>query len=325
MKITLTYNEKRSDAEREAEFDSRDAIAAIARLLASLGHVAVPLDVTGSIPRLATALRRIKPDVVFNFAEGERGAFREAFYPALFEQLALPHTGSAASALAVCMDKALAKRVVASARVRVPRGRVVRSPADPLGDLEPPLIVKPNLEGSSKGVTPASVISEPGKLHAAVAAALARYPGGVLVEEWIPGREVAVGWVRGIGLLPPIEYRFEGQIYDFALKHTHPERVDVRVPAELSDPVAARLQRAASRAFEALGIEGYGRADFRITPEGEVVFLEMNPLPSLTLAAGHDELYVAAAAIGRSPTELLAAILDAVPAARFDQIDLVAV
>jgi D-alanine-D-alanine ligase len=225
------------------------------------------------------------------------------------------------------MDKALAKRVVAGARVRVPRGRLVRSAVDPLADLEPraPAIVKPNLEGSSKGITPASVVTEPGQLRAVVAAALARYPAGVLVEEWIPGREVAVGWVSGIGLLPPIEYRFDGPIYDFALKHTHPERVDVRVPADLPDAVAARLKRAASRAFEALGIEGYGRADFRITPDGEVVFLEMNPLPSLTLAAGHDELYVAAAAIGRSPRELLAAILDAVPAARFDQIDLVAV
>ena len=325
MKIALTYNEKRSDAEREAEFDSRDAIAAIARLVASLGHVAVPIDVTGSIPRLTAELQRIAPDIVFNFAEGERGAFREAFYPALFEQLALPHTGSSASTLAVCMDKALAKRVVAGARVRVPRGRLVRSAADPLGDLEPPLIVKPNLEGSSKGITAASLITEPGELRTAVTAALARYPGGVLVEEWIPGTEVAVGWVNGIGLLPPIEYRFDGPVYDFALKHLHPERVDVRVPAELSDAVAARLRRAASRTFEALGIEGYGRADFRVTPDGEVVFLEMNPLPSLTLAAGHDELYVAAAAIGRSPRDLLAAILDAVPSARLDQIDLVAV
>ena len=76
---------------------------------------------------------------MFNFAEDERGTFREAFYPALFEQLGLVHTGSSASALALCLDKVIAKRIVAAAGVRVPddRGRRV--------------IVKPRFEGSSKG------------------------------------------------------------------------------------------------------------------------------------------------------------------------------
>jgi D-alanine-D-alanine ligase len=316
MKIALTYNEKKSSGEREAEFDARESIAAIARLVASLGHAVVPVDVTGSIPRLTTELARLSPDLVLNFAEGERGAFREAFYPALFEQLGLPHTGSAAAALALCMDKALAKRVVAGARVRVPRGRLVRSTSDPLGDLIAPLIVKPNLEGSSKGITARSVVTETAQLRSTVAAALARYPGGVLVEELVPGMDVAVGWVDGVGLLPSIWYRHDGVIYDYALKHETPDRVEVVIPSPLPDATAARLAVAATRAFIALGIEGYGRADFRITPAGEVVFLEMNPLPSLTLAAGHDELYVAAAKIGRSPRELLAAILDAVPQVR---------
>src|SRR6185503_14155983 len=104
-----------------------------------------------SIPRLVDELARAAPDVVLNFAESERGAFREAFYPALFEQLGLPHTGSSASTLAVCLDKALAKRVVAGARVRVPRGRLVRALDDPwlaappeLAGAPLPAIVKPN-------------------------------------------------------------------------------------------------------------------------------------------------------------------------------------
>jgi D-alanine-D-alanine ligase len=310
VKIAITYNEKRTAAEREAEFDSREAIATIARMVAGLGHVVVPLDVTGSIPRLVTELGRIAPDLVFNFAEGERGAFREAFYPSLFEQLGLTHTGSSASTLAVCLDKALAKRVVAGARVRVPRGRLVRSATDPYDDLDAPVIVKPNLEGSSKGITQASVITDRTRLRDAVDGALVQYPTGVLVEELIEGRDVAVGWFAGVGLLPPIGYSYAGAIYDYALKHITPERVQVQIPAPLEDAVAARLASAATRAFSALGVEGYGRADFRITPDGDVVFLEMNPLPSLTLAVGHDELYVAAAVGGRAPRELLSAIID---------------
>lgn len=310
MKIAVTYNEKRTTDERDAEFDTRDAIATVAGMIAGLGHVVVPVDVTGTIPRLATELARLAPDLVFNVAEGERGAFREGFYSALFEQLGLPHTGSSASTLAVCLDKALAKRVVASARVRVPRGRLLRSTREPYDDLEGPLIVKPNLEGSSKGITQASVVVERARLHATIRDALARYPTGILVEELIAGRDVAVGWFAGIGMLPPIGYCYEGAIYDYALKHITPERVEVQIPAPLEDAVAARLTSAATRAFAALGVEGYGRADFRITPEGEVVFLEMNPLPSLTLATGHDELYVAAAACGRAPGDLLSAIID---------------
>ncbi|HEU0031377.1 MAG TPA: hypothetical protein VFQ53_12140 [Kofleriaceae bacterium] len=320
MRIALTFNQRRGDCspddESQAEFDTLDAIATIARLVASLGHHVTPIDVTGSIPALVDRLTKLAPDVVLNLAEGERGAFREAFYPALFEQLGLPYTGSAPATLAVCLEKALAKRVVASARVRVPRGELVRD-ADALCDLPGPLIVKPNSEGSSKGITRASVIDDPACLRDRVRTLLARYPGGVLVEEFVVGIDVAVGWVDGLGLLPAIWYRYDDPdplaIYDYARKHVHPDCVENVVPAPLGEDVTRRLEDAARRAFGALGVRGYGRADFRITPEGDVVFLEMNPLPSLTLATGHDELYVAAARTGTSVRGLLAAILEAVP------------
>nr|HEX4312851.1 hypothetical protein [Kofleriaceae bacterium] len=298
MKIAVTYNEKRSLDERDAEFDTRDAIDGVARRVAALGHDVVAIDVTGSIARLERELARAAPDVVLNFAEGERGAFREAFYPALFAQLGLRCTGSAPSALALCMDKQLAKRVVAAAGVDVPRDDGER------------VIVKPRFEGSSKGITAASVMAR-GELAAALPAARARYPDGVIVEELVPGIDVAVGWVAGLGLLPPMWARYDGEIYDYALKHVTPERVQVVIPAPLAPPVRAALDDAARRAFDALGVRGYGRADFRVSPAGRVVFLEMNPLPSLTFATGHDELYAAAAAAGHDPPSLLSAILAA--------------
>jgi D-alanine-D-alanine ligase len=319
MRIALTYNQKRAASAHpdatDAEFDSRDAIAAIAQLVAELGHRVVPIDVSGPIPALIARLARTAPDLVLNFAEGERGAFREAFYPALFEQLGLAHTGSAASTLAVCLDKALAKRVVAGARVRVPRGRLVRAldaaARWQLAQLPLPAIVKPNFEGSSKGITAASIARDRGQLADLVAGALARYPDGVLVEELVDGIDIAVGWFAGIGRLPPIWYRHDAEIYDYALKHVTPERVQLAIPPPLSETVLHRLDVAATRTFAALGVAGYGRVDFRVTPDGEVVFLEMNPLPSLTLASGHDELYLAAAQLGHAPRALLAAVLDA--------------
>jgi D-alanine-D-alanine ligase len=316
MRIALTFNLKRSGSEAEAEFDSLETVHAIARMLASLGHVVTPIEVTRPVEEIVGELRRIAPDLVFNMAEGTRGKFREALLPALCEQLGIAHTGSSASVLALCMDKALAKRVVAGARVRTPWGRLVRSTSDPLPPLRVPVIVKPNFEGSSKGITQASIVADPAKVGDVVREQLARYPGGVLVEEYIDGTDVAVGWVEGLGVLPAIAYDYPAtgphRIYDLDLKQGPAERIELVIPATLSPAATAALQTAATRVFDALGVAGYGRADFRVTEDGHVFFLEMNPLP--TLDPDDRELYAAAATRGTSPRDLLAAIVAAATA-----------
>ncbi|HEX5060775.1 MAG TPA: hypothetical protein VFV99_15510 [Kofleriaceae bacterium] len=312
MRIALTYNEKRSASEAEAEFDSPETIHAIARMLASLGHSVTPVEVSRPVEAIVAELRRLAPDLVFNMAEGQVGTFREAFYPALFEHLGLPHTGSPASVLALCLDKAMAKKIVAAARVHTPRGQLVRR-LDELRPVTCKVIVKPNFEGSSKGITQASVVDDPATLHDVVAGVLARYPAGVLVEEFVEGMDVSVGFVDGLGVLAPIGYAYAAdgphQIYDLALKQGPPERIDVHIPARLDELTTSRLVAAAKRAFAALGVTGYGRADFRVTPEGNVQFLELNPLPSL--APRERDLYAAAAPLGKAPRDLLACIVTA--------------
>jgi D-alanine-D-alanine ligase len=275
MRIALTYSEQRSDAEAEAEFDRPEMIAAFARDLAP--HDVVPIDVRCDIAELIARLRACAPDLILNLAEGERGAFREAFYPALFEQLGMRFTGSSPSVLALCLDKVLANRVVAAAGVRVP------------GDDGPRWIVKPRFEGSSKGITQASVVTERPACGESMFA-----------EAYIDGIDVAVGYVESLGLLPPIAYAYTPtgphRIYDYELKQA-PERVR---PYVIDAPA---VSEAAARAFAALGVTGYGRADFRLTPSGEVVFLDMNPLPTFA----DDDLYVAS---GLTRAELLAALVD---------------
>jgi D-alanine-D-alanine ligase len=316
MRIALTYNLRRDDGEACAEFDSRETIEAIAALVEGLGHEVTPLDVTGSIPRLVAGLSWIRPELVLNLAEGERGAFREAFYPALFEQLGYPHTGSSASVLALCLDKALAKRVVAAAGVAVPAGELIRDAGllrRTLPQVPLPALVKPNFEGSSKGITTASIVTTRAELAPLVGELLDRYPDGVLVEQFIDGLDVSVAWVDGLGVLPPFAYRYPVSgafaIYDYALKTELHAQVHVEIPARVGPHVTARLEEAATSTFAALGVAGYGRADFRVTPAGEVVFLEMNPLPSLV--PGDDDLYGACALLGKTPHELFAYILGA--------------
>ena len=310
MRIALTYNLRRDASEADAEFDTEETIAAITGYVAALGHDVSPLDVTGSIPRVIARLARLRPDLVLNLAEGERGVFREAFYPALFEQLGYPHTGSSASVLALCLDKALAKRVVAAAGVGVPAGELVRDrralPHVPL-----PALVKPNFEGSSKGITAASVVTSRAMLATRVRELLARYPDGVLVEQFVAGLDVSVAWVAGLGVLPPIAYRYpcDGPhaIYDFALKTAARANVRVEIPAQVGADITARLEAVAARTYAALGVTGYGRADYRVTAGGELVFLEMNPLPSL--APGDNDLYGASAVRGVTASQLFEFIL----------------
>ena len=312
MRIALTFNLRRSMREEEAEFDSEDTIAMLTGILVGLGHEVDGLDVSCSIEELVDRLRQDSPDLVFNLAEGRRGAFREAFYPALFEELGVPHTGSSASVLALCLDKALAKRVVAAAGVPVPRGQLIRHLSE-LSAIDPPVIVKPNFEGSSKGITQASVVVDRHAVRATVQDLLAQYPEGVVIEEFIDGMDVSVAWISGLGVLTPIGYAYEPtgphRILDLALKQGPPERVRMEIPAALDRRTRGSLARAAARVFDVLGVRGYGRADFRITAGGAVRFLEMNPLPSL--AANDQELYASVACLGRTPSDLLASIISA--------------
>jgi D-alanine-D-alanine ligase len=298
MRLALTFNRRRSAREEEAEYDTLETVYALTEMLVGLGHVVMPIEVSCSIPALVARLRRASPDLVFNLAEGSAGRFREAFYPALFEQLSLRHTGSNASVLALCLDKALSKRVVAAAGVPVP------------GDAGARMIVKPRFEGSSKGITQASVV-DACAVDDAARDLLARYPEGVMAEEYVDGVDVSVGFVHGIGLMPPIRYAYvptgAHRIMDLSLKQRSGEAIRAEIPAKLDERVSAKLADAASRAFHVLDITGYGRADFRVTDDGEVLFLEMNPLPSL--ATTDDELFVAAAHSGAERADVLAGIV----------------
>src|SRR3954471_11969393 len=157
MRIAFTHNLRLTDSEEEAEFDTVETVDAIADGLRAGGHEVEKIEVSGPASHLAARLEAYAPDLIFNTAEGRRGRAREAFYPALFEELNFPYTGSDAYVLTVTLDKWLTKLHLASHGIDSPRGRLV-TPGDlarvtdsGIG-LSFPVIVKPNYEGSSKGI-----------------------------------------------------------------------------------------------------------------------------------------------------------------------------
>src|SRR5580700_9289103 len=208
MRIALTHNLRVADSEEEAEFDSPQTIAALERALARAGHRVENIDVTGPASLLVTRLEAFAPDIAYNLAEGRRGKTRRAFYPALFEELGIPSTGSDAYTLCVTLDKALTKKQLAGWGVPSPRGRFVTRESlrgGGLDELPFPAIVKPNFEGSSKGIGQDSVVEDPVALGRVLDELLARYPDGARVERYIPGTDVRVVMVEGLPALPTVE------------------------------------------------------------------------------------------------------------------------
>jgi D-alanine-D-alanine ligase len=321
MLIALTHNlQLDSRDEAEAEFDRPETIAFLLEQLRALGHEVEAIEVGGPLEASIARLRALAPDLVFNTAEGRRGRVREGLWPAIFEELELAYTGSDAFACVLTLDKRLSKELVAAQGVPTPAAALVER----LGDLDfdrvgYPAFVKPNFEGSSKGISGDSIVHTPARLEAKVATMLARYPEGVLVERFIAGRDLTVPWLAGVsprtgGVLPVAEYRFDAPaiagdpvIYDYNLKQIASDSVHVRVPARIEPEQAAALIRYTQTIVATLGLKDFARCDFRLADSGELHFLEVNALPSLEPGSS---LWEAAAAFGLTqPTEVLGAIV----------------
>ncbi len=289
MRIALTHNLRVTESEDEAEFDSAETIGTIERALSRVGHRVEPFDVTGPASLLVTRLEAFAPDIVFNLAEGHRGKTRRAFYPALFEELGIPSTGSDAYTLCVTLDKALTKKQLAGWGVPSPRGRFVTRATLKSGGLDElpfPAIVKPNFEGSSKGIGPENVVEDPIELGRVLDDLLAKYPDGALVERYLPGIDVRVVHVEGLPPLPAVEtivdpsYARRYDIVDYRLANVDTRKVRRVAPARVSAATRDRLSDLASRTLSAFALRDAAALDFRVGPDGEVWFLSATAIPS---------------------------------------------
>jgi hypothetical protein len=179
-----------------------------------------------------------------------------------------------------------------------------------------PLIVKPNQEGSSKGVSAsASVVDDEEGLRAVVKELIERYRQPALIERYITGREFTVGLLgdRRPRVLPPMEILFKDKdnlrpVYDYQIKQEWEKHVSYQCPAVLSPSELKAVERVARDTFAALDCRDVSRVDLRMTPKGDLYVIEVNPLPGLT--PGYSDLCLIASAAGIDYRTLIGDILE---------------
>jgi D-alanine-D-alanine ligase len=292
LRIGFTHNMKRVDSkggdDAEAEYDAPETIEAISQALESYGHVVLPLEATAELPRQLTDS---PVDLVFNIAEGVEGRNREAAVPALCELMGIPYTGSDAATLSIALDKALSKKVLRQHGILTPEFQLMETGRERLSPkLVFPLIVKPNQEGSSKGVSAhASVVDDEASLRAVVRELLEKYRQPALVEHYVAGREFTVGLLgdKRPRVLPAMEILFLDKnnprpVYDYQIKQEWEKYVYYQCPAHLSPAEVKAIERVARDTFEALDCRDVARVDLRMDEGGDFYVLEVNPLPGLT-------------------------------------------
>lgn len=320
MKLAFVFNKKTSNSVDEAEFDTQETIDAITTALTLTGNEVIQIPMTRDESWVAD-LRRSAPDLIFNTAEGYQGIGRESYGPIVFEQLGIPYLGPGPYVCFLTLDKFLTKQMVAQHKVPVVEGFFVTR----LKELETgaqeiifPAFVKPNYEGSSKGITKRSLCRTYKDLITYGKDCLRQFPEGLLIERFIPGRDISIGFLAGVGpddgVLDPVEYETTDQVsdewvYDYEYKNSQQEeKIRVVCPARISESLRSEIKRHMRRCVDALGIVDMGRADFRVTPEGELFFMEFNALPSLQPGAG---IFEATKLLGFTYHETIQKIVDA--------------
>jgi D-alanine-D-alanine ligase len=298
LKVGITYNLKKDFSQEEhqpidslEEFDSEETIDAIRKVLEGEGHEVIKL---GGDTGLIDRLRQASVDIVFNIAEGLQGRNREAHIPALLEFLNIPYTGSDPLTLSLTLDKAMAKRVVASQNIPTPRFKKVERMEDLDGlELRYPLFVKLCYEGSSKGIRLDSKILDPQSLEEKVRGLLKTYGSPLLVEEFVRGPEFTVGvlgnedpFVLGVMQIEIKGTPPEESIYSLEIKREWEEKVRYHCPPLVDQNLLRRIEKVALQSYHALDCRDVSRVDIRVGEDQTPYFLEINPLPGLSPVYG---------------------------------------
>lgn len=261
--------------ERDVSLSSAQGVL---KALQELGHEFIPIDVTRDMTDLVRNLEIHKPDVVLNILHGRWG--EDGCIQGLLEMMNIPYSHSGVLGSALSMNKVVARKICQAHGIRIPEGQVAQLADVCAGHvMKPPYVIKPIGEGSSFGVY---IILDEKEAHSLIHKW--SFEDEVLIERYIPGREIQVA-VLGGKASGAIEICPFGEFYDYEAKYTDGKAVH-HMPAPIPSTIYAQVLEWAEIAHKALECRGVTRSDFRYddTQEepGQLYYLETNPQPGLT-------------------------------------------
>ncbi len=277
--------------------------AGVAKALRSLDANVIEVDVTGPDFTVPEGV-----DVAFNVIHGTFG--EDGQIQRILEERGIPYTGEGVAESELAIDKIAAKRRFAECGVPTAPFEVVQGGVTPTMSL--PFVIKAPKEGSSVGVY---IVRDKAKLAESLAEAR-QYADELLIEQFVPGRELTVG-ILGNQALPIIEIVAKKDFYNFENKYPflnpNAAGADHFCPAPLSEALTRKVQETALAAHRALGLRTYSRVDVQLSENNEPFVLEINTIPGMTPSSLLPE---AAAAVGIPYPALCARIIELSLAAR---------
>jgi D-alanine-D-alanine ligase len=323
MRVALTYNLKKKDPLKPADYfsecDSEETINSVILALKTKGHSVEAIDV--EYPALISYFKKNRVDMVFNIAEGKHGRFRESEVPAVLDYLNIPYTGSDTFSLALALNKTLTKKILRAENIPTPNFQLFVKGDEILDpDLKFPLIVKPNCEGSAKGINKTNVVNNPQDLQVKVKECINIYRQEALVEEFIEGKELTVGILENgkTRVLPILEIDFSNckksgeYFYSWKMKEFQGNTElglvpEFHCPARLARDIAEKVKDVVLRTHRAVGCLDISRTDIRLDKNNVPYVLEINPLPGLD--PKESNFPIMAYAAGMKYEDLIEAIL----------------
>ncbi|MBW2993731.1 ATP-grasp domain-containing protein [Candidatus Woesearchaeota archaeon] len=257
-----------------AEFDTPKTINSIKEALESSGN---EVKIIEADENACEKLKKIKPDIVFNFSEGIRGESRESHIPAICEMLSIPYTGAGVLTSAIVLNKARTKEILDHYGIPTPEFQLFKTGKEKI-KINFPAIIKPIAEGSSKGIRNKSLVNNEKELREVVKWLIETYNEPALAEEFIEGKEITVA-VAGndendIIVFPAVGIDFENlpenvhhfDSYEVKWVYDSPENpvVKVNCPAKLDRTAEKRVKDVAKYTFIALNCRDWARIDLRI-------------------------------------------------------------
>jgi len=314
-----------SDGTRGFRPDAGSMESAVLECLRAQHHRVEIVPFDPGIDATIGRLRELDPRLVFNLTEWLDGDRRlDAAIAGVLEALKLRYTGTGPVGMHLARDKALSKAIVASLGVAVPRHVILDGHGMRTGTLAYPLIVKPQFGDGSDEIGRNSLVRTPGELARRAKAVRRRVRAPLLVEEYVPGRDLFVGLLGNKPrVLAPLELVVgkpgagAPSIATSRIKTNAAYRAKWKIgyrTARLSVGVLRAVEKASARIFHALQLRDYARLDYRLTPDNELVFLEANPNPDLSPHTfGQNRCFA-----GVAYSDLIGGIVDAAMKRRVD-------